>query len=123
GRRYEENMRAAGLEVRHRDRGIGPFSTDFGNVSYQVPAVCGSFAISQEEIPGHSQQVVDASRSAFGYEQLLKVSTAMAFTALDLFAEPALLAAAKEEHARWGELYGRTDSAKVADARERGAKG
>ena len=41
----------------------GMYSTDFGNVSYVVPSVTGSFAISHEPIPGHSQQVVDASGS------------------------------------------------------------
>ncbi len=106
GRAYEENMRRAGMEVNARDQGSrGPYSTDFGNVSYLMPAVTGHFAISKEPIPGHSQQVVDASCSDFGYEQLLKVSTAMAFTALDLLTDPALLTAAKDEHARWKELY------------------
>jgi hypothetical protein len=99
-------MRKAGMEVNARDQGTrGPYSTDFGNVSYVVPSVTGSFAISHEMIPGHSQQVVDASCSDFGYEQLLKVSTAMSLTAFDLLTDPDLLAAAKDEHAHWTELY------------------
>ncbi|MGN6675152.1 MAG: M20 family metallopeptidase [Thermomicrobiales bacterium] len=106
GRRYEENMRAVGMDVNARDQGQrGPYSTDFGNVSYLMPAVTGSFAISHEPIPGHSQQVVDASCSDFGYDQLLKVSTAMAYTALDLLTDRELLQAAKDEHERWTELY------------------
>lgn len=106
GRIYEENMRKAGMEVNARDQGRrGPYSTDFGNVSYVVPSVTGSFAISHGMIPGHSQQVVDASCSEFGYEQLLKVSTAMALTAFDLLTDPALVAAARDEHAHWTELY------------------
>jgi amidohydrolase len=106
GRAYEENMRRVGMTVNARDQGQrGPYSTDFGNVSYLVPSVTGSFAISHTPIPGHSQQVVDASCSEFGYDQLLKVSTAMALTALDLFSDSALLAQAKDEHARWSELY------------------
>ncbi len=106
GRIYEENMRKAGMEVNARDQGSrGPYSTDFGNVSYVVPSVTGSFAISHEMIPGHSQQVVDASCSDFGYEQLLKVSTAMSLTAFDLLTDPELVAAAKDEHAHWVELY------------------
>lgn len=106
GRAYEENMRRVGMEVNARDqRERGPYSTDFGNVSYVVPSVTGSFAISHEPIPGHSQQVVDASCSEYGYGQLLKVSTAMALTALDLLTDPELLQQAKDEHARWCELY------------------
>jgi amidohydrolase len=106
GRVYEENMRRVGMEVNARDqRERGPYSTDFGNVSYIVPSVTGSFAINRTPIPGHSQQVVDASCSEFGYDQLLKVSTAMALTAYDLFTDAELLAQAKEEHARWSEIY------------------
>ena len=106
GRIYEENMRAAGMEVNGRDQGErGPYSTDFGNVSYVVPSVTGSFAISHTLIPGHSQQVVDASCSEFGYDQLIKVSTAMALTALDLLTDPALVAKAWDEHKHWTELY------------------
>ncbi|HET8630643.1 MAG TPA: M20 family metallopeptidase [Thermomicrobiales bacterium] len=106
GRRYEENMRAVGMDVNARDQTTrGPYSTDFGNVSYLMPAVTGSFAIAHEPIPGHSQQVVDCSASDFGHEQLLKVSTAMALTALDLFLDPEFLAQAKDEHEHWTERY------------------
>jgi len=106
GRVYEENMRRVGLNVNARDQNQrGSYSTDFGNVSYLLPAVTGSFAISREPIPGHSQQVVDASCSDYGYDQMLKVSTAMALTALDLFTDADLLRAAKDEHARWDEFY------------------
>jgi amidohydrolase len=108
GRRYEENMRAVGMEINPRDpTERGPYSTDFGNVSYLMPAANGSFAISHEPIPGHSPQVVEASCSEYGYQQLLKVSTAMTLTALDLFLDPQLLAEAKDEHAHWAERYER----------------
>ncbi|MFN8516171.1 MAG: M20 family metallopeptidase [Chloroflexia bacterium] len=107
GRRYEENMREVGMTVYQGPRANerGPYSTDFGNISYLMPSATGSFAISHDQIPGHSQQVVDASCSPFGYDQLIKVSTAMALTAYDLFAQPELLREAKDEHARWSELY------------------
>jgi amidohydrolase len=106
GRRYEEHMRAVGLEVTPpAHTGPSPYSTDFGNVSYLLPAATGSFAISHESIPGHSPQVVEAACSEYGRTQMLKVSQAMALTALDLFVEPALLAEAKEEQAHWSERY------------------
>lgn len=108
GRRYEANMRAAGLEINARDQTTrGPYSTDFGNVSYVLPAVTGSFAISHTPIPGHSPQVVAAADSEFGYAQLLKVATAMAYTALEVLTDPALLTAAQDEHAHWTERYER----------------
>ena len=36
---------------------------------------------------------------------MIKVSTAMALTALDLFTDPQFLSAAKNEHAQWTALY------------------
>jgi len=101
GRRYQSNMEAVGLEINHRPSGRGMYSTDFGNISYLMPAATGSFAISHDPIPGHSQQVVDASGSDFGYDQLIKVSKAMALTAFDLLTDNDLLGDAKSEHENW----------------------
>jgi amidohydrolase len=106
GRRYEEHMRAVGLEITTPNAPArGSYSTDFGNVSYLMPAVTGSFAISHEPIPGHSPQVVAAARSALAHQQLLKVSQAMTLTALDLFLDADLLAQASDEHAHWTVRY------------------
>jgi amidohydrolase len=107
GRRYTENMRAAGMEISPEHKERGSYSTDFGNVSYLMPAASGSFAISREAIPGHSQAVAAAAISEYGFQQTLKVSKALALTALDLLTDPALLAAAKDEHAHWAERYER----------------
>jgi amidohydrolase len=104
GKTYTENMAAMGIEITP-DTERGMYSTDFGNISYKLPSATGSFAISHEPIPGHSQQVVDASGSEFGYDQLIKVSKAMALTALDLLLDEDFLAQAKAEHTHWGELY------------------
>ncbi|HEX3722846.1 MAG TPA: M20 family metallopeptidase [Nitrolancea sp.] len=106
GQTYTDNMREMGMEITP-DSERGMYSTDFGNISYKIPSATGSFAISHEPIPGHSQQVVDASGSEFGYDQLIKVSKAMALTALDLLLDADFLAEAKDEHARWGDLYNR----------------
>ncbi len=81
-------------------------STDFGNVSHHVPSVTGSFAISTEPIPGHSQQVVDASGSEYGYDQFIKVSKAMALTTLDILTDPELGKEAWDEQKNWLKLYG-----------------
>lgn len=107
GRRYTENMRAAGMEIAPEKHERGSYSTDFGNVSYLMPTATGSFAISHEAIPGHSQAVVAAACSEFGMQQMLKVSKALALTALDLLTEPEMLAAAQDEHTHWAERYER----------------
>ena len=105
GRRFTEHMERAGMDVSNKPSGRGMASTDFGNVTHRIPGVTGSFAISHDPIPGHSQQVVDASGSDFGYDQTVKVSTAMAWTALDLLLDAELLADAKDEVAHWTERY------------------
>lgn len=104
GKRCYENMKEVGLDLDHGREGRGMHSTDFGNVSYKVPSVTGSFAISRDPIPGHSQQVVDASGSDYGYEQFLKTSTAMALTALDILTDPQLSLQAWHEHRNWDEI-------------------
>jgi amidohydrolase len=105
GEVYHKNMEEVGLDVSQGRTTRGFASTDFGNVSYVVPSVTGSFAISETPIPGHSQQVVDASGSEFGYDQFIKVSTAMTLTALDLMTDPELVKKAWEAHEKWNELY------------------
>lgn len=104
GNRYLENMKEMGLEIKPRESRRGMGSTDFANVSYKVPSVTGSFAISHDPIPGHSQEVVDASGSEFGYDQFIKVSKAMALTAFDLMTDAEFLAAAKEQLANWDQI-------------------
>jgi metal-dependent amidase/aminoacylase/carboxypeptidase family protein len=102
---YHRNMQDVGLDVSNSREGRGMHSTDFGNVSYKVPSVTGSFAISHDPIPGHSQQVVDASGSEYGYEQFMKTSTAMALTALDILTDPQLSVKAWDEHSNWDDLH------------------
>ncbi|HUG13620.1 MAG TPA: M20 family metallopeptidase [Thermomicrobiales bacterium] len=105
GARYLANMQEVGLDVSNGRSGRGMHSTDFGNISYMLPSVTGSFAISHDPIPGHSQQVVDASGSEFGYDQYIKVSTAMALTALDILTDADLPETAWNEHGKWEETY------------------
>ncbi|HYI14245.1 MAG TPA: M20 family metallopeptidase [Thermomicrobiales bacterium] len=105
GERYRVNMEDVGLDLSQGREGRGMHSTDFGDISYRLPSVTGSFAISTTPIPGHSQQVVDASGSEFGYDQYIKVSTAMALTALDILTDPDLSKQAWEKHKRWSAEY------------------
>lgn len=107
GQKYQENMAEVGLDLSKGRDGRGMHSTDFGNISYMLPSVTGSFAISHDPIPGHSQQVVDASGSEFGYDQYVRVSTAMALTALDILTDPDMSKAAWDDHKVWEQKYAR----------------
>ena len=100
-------MEEVGLNLDIPREGRGMHSTDFGNISYKVPSVTGGFAISHDPIPGHSQEVVEASGSDYGYDQFMKVSTAMTLTALDILTSPSLSMQAWDE-LRTGKRAGRS---------------
>ena len=101
GRIYQEHMREAGMEINPRAEARGSYSTDFGNISYVMPAISGSFAISHQPIPGHSPDVAECAGSEFGVLQMFRVAQAMALTTLDLFSDADLLARAKIEQQNW----------------------
>jgi amidohydrolase len=105
GEVFQQNMEEVGMEVPVAREGRTMASNDFGNVSYVVPSVSAFFAISNDPIPHHSQQVVDAAGSEFGYNQFIKASTAMTLTALDLMTDPDLVQRAWDAHEKWDELY------------------
>jgi metal-dependent amidase/aminoacylase/carboxypeptidase family protein len=78
-------------------------STDMGNVSHVVPALHPYVAIAPDEVAGHSPEFRAASVSPEGHAGLLDAAKALAMTAIDLLASPALVDAAWEEHrARFG---------------------
>lgn len=90
---------AVGLEQPEAKAEEGSGSTDWGNVSYVVPSVETSYPILDRVCTWHSEDVVEASISELGFSNTIKVAKAMALTGLDLLADPALLASAKEEFA------------------------
>lgn len=75
-------------------------STDWGNVSYAVPSVETAYPIVKTRCTWHSQEVVDAAESEFGYANTFLVGKAMALTALDLIEQPETLSAIKSEFER-----------------------
>ncbi|MHB8644935.1 MAG: amidohydrolase [Thermomicrobiales bacterium] len=94
------NMDALGRTVDDGPmREAGGYSTDFGNVSHAIPAMCASFAICDEEAGWHSQAVAAATKTDRGHASLIAAAQTMAMTAIDLLTNPEAIAAAKEEHA------------------------
>jgi amidohydrolase len=78
------------------DQGPDPFagSTDMGNVSWVVPTIHPDLAIADEPTPGHSTAFRDAAASARGDETTVMAATLVAETAIDLLADPSLVARA-----------------------------
>lgn len=85
---------------RHADQtGPGPYSTDLGNVSRVIPTATITFAISETPIRGHSVEVTAGSISPLGRANAIKTGMALALAAVDLLADPALVAEARAEFA------------------------
>jgi len=96
--RLQAHYEAMGQQTTPAPKGVGPYSTDLGNVSYVVPTVAVSFPITEGMIPWHSAQVVEAAASELGYASMFKAAKAIALVGLDALTDPAFVQAAKAEH-------------------------
>jgi len=96
--RFVANLAAYGIEDGPPDPDLG--SSDMGNVSWRLPTIHPTVAICDEGVPGHSIEFRDAAATPRADDVVLVVASAIAQTALDLFADPALVASA------WAELQG-----------------
>jgi amidohydrolase len=95
GDRFVANMATYGLQDRPPTGNMG--SSDMGNVSQVVPTIHPCLAICAEGVPGHSIDFRDAAVTPRADEVTLLAATLIAQTAFDLFADPALVAAAWRE--------------------------
>ncbi len=73
-------------------------STDVGTVSWVVPTVQMRGATYAIGTPGHSWQLVAQGKAPAAHKGMAYAAKAMAATAAALFADPALVAAAKADH-------------------------
>ena len=99
-RRLKRNLDAVGLQLPEALPEPATGSTDWGNVSYEVPSVETGFPILDRTCTWHSPEVVAAANSALGYRNTLLVAKAMALTGVDVLADPALRADIHAEFAR-----------------------
>jgi aminobenzoyl-glutamate utilization protein B len=91
-------------------------STDVGDVSWVVPVAGFSTACWVPGTPGHSWQAVACGGMTIGKKGMALAAKTLAATAYELFGDPALIAAAKEEHRR------RLDGRKYTPLMDRGQK-
>lgn len=75
-------------------------STDVGDVSWQVPTAGLSTATWVPGTSAHSWQAVAAGGTEIGNKGMINAAKAIAYTAYDLFTQPALLEAARDEFLR-----------------------
>ncbi|HET7699995.1 MAG TPA: M20 family metallopeptidase [Candidatus Limnocylindria bacterium] len=95
--RWAVHMRALGMPVfeARDDERVG--STDMGNVMQVMPAIHPYVAISNEAVPGHSTAFRDQARTPEALDRAITAAKALALTAIDVIAEPALFKAAQAE--------------------------
>jgi amidohydrolase len=96
---FAANMKTVGLSEGEPipDR-LG--SSDIGNVSQVVPAIQPMIAIAPAGMAIHTREFADAAVKPLARAGLVAAAKTMAMTTLDLLAEPARVARAKEEFAR-----------------------
>lgn len=96
---YEKYITELGNTVKHVEDVVMPGSSDIGNISQVVPTIQPHISITDVQIAGHSQDMVNASCSQKAMDAIVKGAKALAFTALELFENPEELVKVKEDHA------------------------
>ena len=96
---YRANLEGMGAPPREVPEGFNAFSTDMGNVSYALPAMHPVFGIPAAS-GNHTPEFTAAAGSAEAHAAAITAAKAMAMTALDLIADPALLQRARDDFAR-----------------------
>ncbi|MBP3040688.1 peptidase dimerization domain-containing protein [Bacillaceae bacterium Marseille-Q3522] len=78
--------------------GKGKGSTDAGNISQVIPTIHLHIKIGSTTLAGHTDEFREAARCAKGDEALIKGAKLLALTALELYANPDVLAEIKKEY-------------------------
>ncbi|MFW6378095.1 MAG: M20 family metallopeptidase [Bacillota bacterium] len=95
---YIKNIKKMGVkEIYDNDEATG--STDAGDVSQACPTIHPYFAISEDELTGHSREFRDATKSDYAYQEMKKAIGALVLTAVEVIEKPDLLKEIKEEFA------------------------
>lgn len=95
---YIRNLKKLGVaEIFDNDEATG--STDAGDVSQACPTIHPYFAISKDELTGHSREFRDATKTDYAYQEMKKAIGALVLTAVDIIKKPDLLEEIKKEFA------------------------
>jgi len=76
----------------------GGGSTDVGDVSWNVPNINLSVTVAPKDTPWHSWAVVACGGMSIGHKGMIHAAKAMAMTMTDLFEDPTLVKAVKDEY-------------------------
>ena len=93
------------LEPLTDEPGQGLASTDVGDVSWRVPVGRLTVATYAFGSPGHSWQIVACTGTSIGEKGLLVAAKAMAASAVDVYLDPTIAEAAREDFERRRQAY------------------
>lgn len=94
---FENNLMTLGLNVEKVQAPFHLGSSDFGNVSQEVPSLMGFIEIAPQGTPTHSAKFAEAAESSKGHEALINAVKGLAMTAVDILTIPGLIEKMKEE--------------------------
>lgn len=94
----EANFRRLGLATVPVTPDMPRASADGGNVSHAMPHLGIGLSISDKPVPGHSEQNREAAISAKGQEAMINAAKILAFSCIDILAEPSVLDTVRREH-------------------------
>ncbi|HKB92374.1 MAG TPA: amidohydrolase [Opitutaceae bacterium] len=75
----------------------GQFSTDVGDITWNVPTAMCFAAVVAPGVPLHSWQATACTGTSIGFKGMMVAAKTLALTAMDLFGQPDTLAKAKAE--------------------------
>jgi metal-dependent amidase/aminoacylase/carboxypeptidase family protein len=107
---FGEHLTSLGREVEEPGPSDRLGSTDMADISQIMPAVHAYLAIAPAGVANHTPAFTEQAGSPSGDAAVIDGAKALALTALDLLADPALLERAKAEYAEQlarGEVAGR----------------
>jgi amidohydrolase len=95
--RFEETVRALGVDIATDDPDNPAGSSDIGNLSVLLPVIHPYIQIAPTGTPSHSEAMREAAATPFAHERTQVAATGLARVVADLLTEPDLLAAARTE--------------------------
>ena len=97
---FRNNFISLGRDIPLGDTTIMNFSTDVGNVSQLLPTIQPLVSVAPENVLIHSPRFAEVAATDEALDCLLDAAGAMAMTAVDLLADPAVIKKAGQDYRR-----------------------
>jgi amidohydrolase len=81
---FRDNLKALNIEVADWNKGMGAGSTDFANVSKEIPGMHLMLKLDGTSSPPHTREFAEAAGSEHGRKWLREAILAMAYSAIDV---------------------------------------